>query len=64
MLRILEKSSEVGYIFVSHLCKTYALIYIASSLFTFMPYMCMASIVLYLGMRSPLASSALVIIHN
>ena len=35
---------------------------ILSSLFTFMPFMCMVSIVLHLGMGSPLPSSALVIV--
>jgi hypothetical protein len=29
-----------------------------------MPFMCVVSIVLYLGMGSLLASSALVIVHN
>jgi hypothetical protein len=37
---------------------------IVSSLFTFMPFMCMVGIVLHLGMGSPLSSSALVIVHD
>jgi hypothetical protein len=41
---VLEKSLEVWYIFVSYLCKTYALIDL-SSLLTFMSFTCMVSIV-------------------
>jgi hypothetical protein len=42
---VLEKYLELWYIFVSYLCKTYALIYL-SSLFTFMHFICMISIVI------------------